>query len=90
LRTLNEFRGDEGHDGEDAEGAQHHERFENPVSDSGIASAKQVATDGRLLLRQRACGRLRRNRIGFRLRLGMGDTNLGHSGVHKGQATEEL
>ena len=61
-----------------------------PSATAELPRAKQIAANGRVLLRQRAARRLRRNRIGFWLSLRLGDTNLRHGGVHKRQATGEL
>ena len=72
LGALHQLPENEGHDGEDAERAQHHERLEYTVGDSGVAAREQEAANApsahRDTRRSGCCGAF----TGFRLRSGDG------------------
>ena len=91
LGALDQLDGNERHDGEDAERAEHHERTEKRRRQ--WRSCRAQAGSGGWPSAPAQCTAdvwLRRSRGGFRLSLGLGDTNLRHVGVHRGQATGEI
>ena len=77
VRALNQLRGDQNNNAEDAQRAQQHQPRKTAVGDCRVAAREQKPANRRFLHRRLPLWRLR-----LRLKLRLGDAYLRHVGVH--------
>ena len=86
LGFVDQLIGDQRYDHEDTECAEQHQQLEEAVGESRVAAREQIAANLGMRDRSGGLGRFG-GWAGFRLRHWLGDANLGHGSVHRGQAT---
>ncbi len=82
LRTHHQLDGNEHHDAEDAQGAEHHQPVEAAVGDGRVAAREQERSNRGDLARKRLLRTLLVWSVGLGLKLRLGDPKLGHLGYH--------